>query len=106
MAAYAQYETIAKSPVDFSLVKIQLAAALLLIVALSVKIWIRAEATHVGYELASARKEAVDLDMNRRELELNRSVLLRPDSLRQEASKRLGLMKFNPEQAAKIIYVN
>ncbi len=85
------------------------AQALLIIclVAVSIsKIWIQAQSTQVGYELASARKYAVDLDMQRRELELHRSFLLRPDNLRGAAAARLGLEDLNPKQAIKIKYVD
>ncbi len=87
-------------------VKTQLFVALLLIVALSVKIWIKSESTQVGYVLAAARQTGIELDMKRRELELQRSVYLRPDHLKQKAAERLGLQAMSPHQAKKVIYVN
>jgi hypothetical protein len=86
--------------------KTQLFLCFILVVAIISKIWTQSEATQVGYELASARKYAIELDMQRRELELHRSFLLRPDILREAASARLGLGNLNPKQAVKIQYVD
>ncbi|MDZ4784650.1 MAG: hypothetical protein SGJ02_01110 [bacterium] len=86
--------------------KVQLFLALILIIALSAKIWIRSEATQVGYLLASERQRAIDVDMKRRELELQKSFYLRPDNLAELAFSKLGLLPLNPAQAKKVIYVN
>lgn len=81
-----------------------IAAAVLLFVALAVKVWIKIECTEYGYQLARIRKETVALDMERRELELHYSVLLKPDNLVMRSKKQLGLGPLNPQQAKKVIY--
>ena len=80
----------------------QIAAVLLLLLSLGLRIWVKIENTDAGYELARERQAAVSLDMERRELELQLSVLLRPDALAKEAEKRLGLEMLKPGQARKI----
>lgn len=82
----------------------QLIAALLLLITLSAKVWIKIETTDLGYQLADERKVTVEYDMERRELELQRSVLLRPDILRKAAKSRLGMDVISPEQARKLSY--
>lgn len=84
-------------------VRTQLIAALLLLAALSTKVWIKIESTDIGYRLASERQMTVDLDMERRELELARSVLLRPDNLAKVGTQRLGLMPLRSEQALRMV---
>jgi hypothetical protein len=42
--------------------------------------------------------------MERRELELQRSVLLRPDSLSKSARDKLGLSEHSLEQTLKVVY--
>lgn len=81
-----------------------IAAAVLLFVALAIKVWIKIECTEYGYKLARMRKETVSLDMERRELELHYSVLLKPDNLIMRSKKQLGLGPLNPQQAQKINY--
>ncbi|MBN8548986.1 MAG: hypothetical protein J0M12_06700 [Deltaproteobacteria bacterium] len=85
-------------------VKTQLVAAVLLLLALSSKVWIKIESTDLGYRLAKERQVTIDLDMQRRELELARSVLLRPDNLANMTKSRLGLGLLRPEQARKVVY--
>ena len=41
--------------------------------------------------------------MQRRELELELSVLMRPDNLTRAAEKRLGLVAMNPAQMRRIV---
>lgn len=106
MSGLVQAQVLGRNEVFGVSVKTQLVVAFFLIMALTCKIWIRAEATSVGYELASARKYAIELDMARRELELHRSVLLRPDRLKKAAEERVGLQDLNPNQAVKIDYVS
>ena len=83
-------------------VRTQLITALLLLAALSTKVWIKIESTDIGYRLAKERQTTISLDMERRELELARSVLLRPDTLTRMSKERLGLDLLRPEQARKI----
>lgn len=82
----------------------QIAAAVLLLLALAVKVWIKIECTEIGYQIAKERQDTVSLDMERRELELHRSVLLKPDNLIMRSKKKLGLEPLNPKQARKITY--
>ena len=81
-----------------------LGASLLLFAVLAFKIWIGIKITSLGYELAEERERAVAHDMERREFELQLSVLLRPDNLEQRAREILGLQTLNPKQARKIVY--
>lgn len=85
-------------------VRFQILMALLLIVALLSKVWIKVESTQLGYELASERQLAQEQDMLRRELELEISVLTRADNLERLARTRLGLTRLNPEQAWRLSY--
>lgn len=81
-----------------------IAAAVLLFFALAAKVWIKVECTEYGYQLAKVRKETVALDMERRELELHYSVLLKPDNLIMRSKKLLNLGALNPQQARKVVY--
>lgn len=83
-------------------VKAQLLAAVLLVAALAFKVWIKIEKTDLGYQLAKVQQRTVELDMQRRELELERSVLLRPDNLARAAAQELGLKPLKPSQARRI----
>lgn len=82
----------------------QITAVFLLLVSLSLRIWVKIENTDAGYELARERQATVTLDMERRELELQLSVLKRPDALAREAQKRLGLELLKPGQARKVSF--
>ncbi|MDC0358207.1 hypothetical protein OAO01_05265 [Oligoflexia bacterium] len=83
-------------------VRMQLFAAVFLLVSLAAKVWIKVETTQVGYELAQRRELAVQYDMQRRDLNLQLSILLRPDNLSKMAQERLGLVPLDPRQARKI----
>lgn len=87
-------------------IKVQFIVAILLIIAISLKIWIKTESTQVGYLLASARQTGIQLDLKRSELELQRSVYLRPDHLKKQAGARLGLRDLSPQQAKRVVYVH
>jgi hypothetical protein len=76
---------------------------IILFIALVTKIWVTVECTEAGYKVAKLRQEAVMLDMERRELELHKSVLLKPDNLVMRA-KKFGLRELNPGQAKRIVY--
>ena len=103
MAVCLDYQTIyyRRQPAFIS-VRWQILACLLLLTALAGKVWIRIESTDYGYRLAKERQRTVALDMERRELELQLSVLLRPDNLAAQAKKRLGLVALNPKQTWKV----
>lgn len=83
-------------------VRMQIFAAVLLLLALVGKVWIKIETTDLGYQLARERELKISYDMERRELELQRSVLLRTDNLTRTASERLGLSALDPQQARRI----
>ncbi len=85
-------------------IKMQLFAALLLLFALSAKVWIKINCTSVGYQLAKARQISVSQDMQLRELELELSLLMRPDRLAEEARRKLDLRQLDPGQAYRITY--
>ena len=105
MAVALDYQTIyvRRKPVSFP-VSWHIAAGIFLFAALTAKVWITIECTEQGYKLARARQEAVNLDMERRELELHQSVLLKPDNIVMRAHKQLGLQPLNPAQAKRILY--
>lgn len=81
-----------------------LAASVFLLCALGLKIWIKIESTAVGYRLAKERETAQLLDMERRDLELQRSVLMRRDDLVKRAHASLGLHVLSPKQARRVVY--
>ena len=83
-------------------VRMQIIAGSCLLLALLGKVWVKIEATEVGYQLAKEQRQTVELDMQRRELELQRSILLRPDQLRAAAASRLKLQPLNPQRARRI----
>lgn len=80
----------------------QIVLASLLLFSLSFKVWLHIAGTSLGYQLSQERTRAVELDMQRRELELALSVLMRPDNLMHAAEKRLGLVAMNPGQMRRI----
>jgi len=82
--------------------RLKILAGALIISALAFKVWVKIESTDVGYQLAKERSRAVELDMKRRELELELSILTRPDSLATRAHAELGLVTLDPNQARKI----
>jgi hypothetical protein len=103
MAVYLDYQAVYcdRRTVAVSL-KLQLIAAVLLLGALCWRVWIKVESTDLGYQLARERQETMSLDMQRRELELQLSVLLRPDSLFRTAHEKLGLERLNSDHARKL----
>ena len=80
----------------------QIVLASLLLFALSGKVWLHIASTGLGYKLSQERARTIELDMERRELELEQSVLLRPDNLRRAAEQRLGFSPLNPAQLRRI----
>jgi hypothetical protein len=105
MAVCLQYQSVyvKRETVIFSL-RVQVITALVLLVVLAARVWVKLEATDVGYQLARERSKTIELDMQRRELELQRSVLLRPDSLKASARKMGQLEEHNPESTIRIVY--
>lgn len=84
--------------------RLQIVATSCLLVALLCKVWIKIECTDLGYQVAREMQKTVAMDMERRELELQLSVLLRADNLTAAAQKRLGMGALNPKQARKVQY--
>jgi hypothetical protein len=84
--------------------KVQLLGAVVLLSLLGIKVWAKLEATDLGYSLARERQKTVALDMERRELELQRSVLLRPDNLSKAAHDKVGLAEHSLQQTMKVAY--
>ena len=84
--------------------RLQIIVALLLMMTLSFKVLVKVEITDLGYDMAKARQHSIELDMERRELELQLSVLQRPDTLAKVARERLGFQNLDPQQARKIEY--
>ncbi|MEN9846324.1 MAG: hypothetical protein RIS36_1471 [Pseudomonadota bacterium] len=84
--------------------KLQLVGAVVLLALLGSKVWAKLEATDLGYSLARERQKTVALDMERRELELQRSVLMRPDSLSRAARDKVGLAENSLGQTLKVTY--
>ena len=82
--------------------KLHLVAALFLLTSLAVKVWIKLESTDLGYQLARERQKTVELDMQRRELELQLSVLMRPDNLSRAAREKVGLVDSAPHQIVRL----
>ena len=85
-------------------VRAQICISLILIFLLCAKVWIKIRAVQDGYDLAAHRQEAVELDLNRRELELERSLLIRPDNLAKLAEAKLDLKRLDPTRARKVMY--
>ena len=83
--------------------RVQLLAAVVLLSVLVARVTLKIQGTHLGYALAREQKLAVELDMERRELQLQKSMLLRPDSL-EKAARGLGLRALDPNQARRVGY--
>ena len=105
MAVCLDYQTVyARRERRFVSVRAQLCAGILLLVALGVKVWVKIETVDLGYQLARERDVALEFDMERRELELQRSVLLRPDTLAKAANDKLGLRPMARHQVTRLQY--
>jgi hypothetical protein len=105
MAVCLDYQSVysRRKPLALSL-RFKVFAAAVLLIALVLKVWVKMEATEYGYQLAKERKRTVELDMERRELALQLSVLMRPDNLAAAAKERAGLMPLSAEQVKKLAY--
>jgi len=102
MAICLEYQSVYSSRKESSVsLKFHLIASFLLLAALVMRVTVKIQSTRTGYDLARAQRESVDLDMERRELELRRSILLRSDNL-EKAARGLGLVPLNSEQARKL----
>ena len=104
MAVCLDYQSVyAKREVVVISVRTQVVLALCLLALLGFNVWLKISITDVGYQLAKERQRTVDLDLSRRELELERSVLLRADHLEAAARRKLDLRPLNPSQARRVI---
>ena len=79
-------------------------ACSLLLAVLCAKVWIKLDNIQLGYEIAQERDLTVTLDMERRDLELQKSILLRPDMLRERAKHELQLEELDMRFARKVKY--
>ena len=105
MAVCLDYQAVyARRKTSASTLKTHLLASMVLMIAFTTRVWVKLESTEAGYRLARERQLTVELDMKRRELELKRSVLLRPDNLARAARETLGLVARNPNQVRKLQY--
>ena len=103
MAVCLDYQSVyARRDVLVISVRTQVLLALCIVCLLGFKIWMKIEATDTGYRLSKERTRTVELDLARRELELERSVMLRSDHLEVAARKRLGLRPLDPAQARRL----
>jgi cell division protein FtsL len=103
MAVCLDYQSVyARRDVLVISVRTQVFLALCIVCLLGFKIWMKIEATDIGYQLAKERNRSVALDLARRELELEKSVLVRSDHLESAARKRLGLRPLDPAQARRL----
>ncbi len=82
--------------------RLHLIAAFVLLAALSFKVWMKVETIELGYKLAKQRELVVQYDMERRDLELQLSLLTRPDNLQALAAERLSLRPANMDQLVRI----
>jgi cell division protein FtsB len=105
MTVCLQYQSVyVKREVKASSTRMQLLAAVVLLGVFAVRVWAKLEATDIGYQVARQRQQMVKLDMERRELELQRSLLLRPDSLARSARDRVGLSDHSLDQTITVTY--
>jgi hypothetical protein len=105
MAVCLEYQSVYYSRrQSIATTRLQIVLVVLLLLTLSCKVWIKIMSTDFGYQLARSRQKTVALDMERRESELELSVLSRADNLSQLAKKRLGLVQLSPKQAWKVLY--
>lgn len=104
MAICLEYQSVYSSRREStSSLRFHLLAACLLLAALITRVTLKIQGTQLGYALAQERNRTIELDMERRELELKRSVLLRPDNL-SRAAMTLGLQQLDVEKARKLRY--
>jgi hypothetical protein len=105
MAVCLQYQSVyVKRESTAVSAKLQIVAAVALLGVLAVRVGSKLEATDLGYQLARERQLTVSLDMEKRELDLQRSILVRPDSLSKAARERVGLTDHKPNQTIRISY--
>lgn len=105
MAVCLQYQSVyVKREAAVVSLRVQIFTAVALLLVLGARVWVKLESTDVGYQLARERSKTIELDMQRRELELQRSVLLRPDSLTAAARQMGHLEEHRPDSTLRIVY--
>ena len=103
MAASLQYQSVyVGSRIQAVSIKWHVISGLTLLAALVIRVSVKLENTSVGYELAKERRRTIDLDMQRRELGLQLSVLTRPDALAKRAKEKLGLRDLGAVQSVTL----
>lgn len=105
MAVCLQYQSVyVKRDVASVSIRVHVLAALGLLAVLGMRVWVKLEATDVGYQVAQARNLTVQLDMERRELELEQAILLRPDALSAAARRTSGLRDMDSSRTLQVRY--
>lgn len=103
MAVCLDYQSVASISREHGLpLRVQVTVVALLALALAARVWVKHECTDLGYKLADEKERTVALDMKRRELELQNSVLLRRESLESSARQRLKMVIPHPKQLIAI----
>lgn len=103
MAISLQYQlTYARRKPRMLALRWQLVAAGLLFLVLSVRVYVKLACTDVGYDLARSHERFLVLDLERRELELQKSVILRPDELVRRSREKLGMTRLSPQQVVRL----
>jgi cell division protein FtsL len=77
-------------------------AALTVVAASLVLVWVRLQAVHTGYQLSAARHLAHRLEQEQRELELEIATLTSPRRLERVARERLGMGPPAPGQIVSV----
>lgn len=107
MAVCLDYQSVANVSREQGLpLKVQVTVVALLALALAARVWVKHECTDLGYRLADEKERTVALDMRRRELELQHSVLIRRESLESAARQRLNMILPHPKQVIVISDAN
>ena len=107
MAVCLDYQNVASVSREHGLpLKIQITVVALLALALASRVWVKHECTDLGYKLADEKERTVALDMQRRELELQHSVLIRRESLESAARQRIQMVMPHPKQLIVISNLN
>ena len=105
MAVCLQYQSVyVRREAKAVSARTQFLAGMAILAVFGARVWAKLEVTDLGYQLAQARQQTVELDMERRELELQRSVLLRPDSLARSAREMAQLADHNPAKTIRVQY--
>ena len=76
--------------------------ALVVVAVALLLVWVRLQATHIGYELSAARHLAHRLEQEQRELELEIATLTSPRRLELLARERLGMGPPTPGQIVSV----